>query len=336
MLLVLQKPKSKMKNYHKNTLLVVICVLVTVEQGFILGCSAFLVRGPSPAVSGHHSILSLSKGEENSVPRRALSTKPLFLEGPPLETKPNYDEIHGPLGPQIDNLFLSIFRTKFSQQIEGMDSQLPNTDYQGLMELTAALNARYSSRETAQRIAQNVLRSLFPSWLPPQFAIMFAKPFPEFSARMNAWATVVMGTWLMGECDVNDVEYSDGSVGKNQGVLVKRCRFLEESNCASVCVNTCKIPTQNFFQQEMGLPLTMTPDYETGECQFSFGLVPEEKGEALVKDVPCLKRCPSAGGMRSWHDSSQETRDQENDREGNARSVSSQCHLMEKEQFETM
>ena len=27
-------------------------------------------------------------------------------------------------------------------------------------------------------------------------------------------------------------------------MLVHRCRFLEESGCASVCVNACKMPTQ--------------------------------------------------------------------------------------------
>lgn len=31
-------------------------------------------------------------------------------------------------------------------------------DYQGLMELTAAMNARFSEREQVQNIAQNVLR----------------------------------------------------------------------------------------------------------------------------------------------------------------------------------
>ena len=125
----------------------------------------------------------------------------------------------------------------------------------------------------------------------------------QFSARMNAWVTGVAGTWLMGECEVNDVEV-DGVVYKDQGLLVKRCRFLEESGCASVCVNSCKIPTQNFFNEDMGLPLTMTPDYETHECQFSFGLMPDTQGELDAKSTPCLSRCPSAGGMRKWHDGS--------------------------------
>ena len=105
----------------------------------------------------------------------------------------------------------------------------------------------------------------------------------------------------MGECEVNDVDL-DGVVLKNQGLLVKRCRFLEESGCASVCVNSCKIPTQNFFMEDMGLPLTMTPDYETYECQFSFGILPTAESELEAKSTPCLLRCPSSGGMRTWHD----------------------------------
>ena len=51
----------------------------------------------------------------------------------------------------------------------------------------------------------------------------------------------------------------------------------------------------------MGLPLTMTPDYETYECQFSFGIMPTTQEELDAKNTPCLSRCPTAGGMRKWH-----------------------------------
>jgi hypothetical protein len=108
----------------------------------------------------------------------------------------------------------------------------------------------------------------------------------------------------MGECEVNDVVTEDGIILHDQGLLVKRCRFLEESGCASICVNCCKIPTQNFFMEDMGLPLTMTPDYETHECQFSFGVVPDEQGELDARNIPCLSRCPTSGAMRKWHSSS--------------------------------
>ncbi|VEU36959.1 unnamed protein product [Pseudo-nitzschia multistriata] len=223
----------------------------------------------------------------------------MFTRGPDPATKPDYANIHGPLGKAVDDVFLWIFRTRLAEFV-GVDSSLPKTDYDGLIELTAALNARYSDREEIQTIAQKTLRSLFPSWLPGQFAILFARPFPEFSSRMNAWATYMAGTWLMGECEINDIEI-DGTTYKDQGLLVKRCRFLEESGCASVCVNSCKIPTQNFFAEDMGLPLTMTPDYETHECQFAFGRAPDERDEFDAKNTPCLSRCPTAGSMRSWH-----------------------------------
>jgi hypothetical protein len=33
-------------------------------------------------------------------------------------------------------------------------------------------------------------------------------------------------------------------VGSGMGVLVERCRYLEEAGCASICINSCKVPTQ--------------------------------------------------------------------------------------------
>jgi len=227
------------------------------------------------------------------------------VEGPPIETKPDYEQIHGPLGPTIDRLFLTVFRTKMAEQIGTQyDSDLPKDDYQGLMELAGTMNVKYDKAEV-QILSQNILLTLFPSWLPNAFGWMFAKPFPIFSARMNAWATAVAGTWLMGECEINDCKIDgdndDEKSGIQQGLLVKRCRFLEESGCASVCVNSCKLPTQQFFIENMGLPLTMEPDYETYECQFSFGLSPTALDELEAKGTPCLSRCPSSGGLRSKH-----------------------------------
>lgn len=145
---------------------------------------------------------------------------------------------------------------------------------------------------------------------------------------MNAWATKMAGTWLMGECEINDCEIDGGEVGINQGLLVKRCRYLEDSQCASICVNSCKIPTQKFFNEDMGLPLTMTPNYETGECQFSFGLTPEAVGEFDAKNTPCFTRCPSLGGMRRWHSGSSSNGDSNKDEKNNAR----QCNMMENEE----
>lgn len=93
-------------------------------------------------------------------PRAAPLHLNSFVEGPPIETKPDYENIHGPLGKTLDTAFLKLFRSKMAEAFE-MDSQLPHDDYQGLMELTAAMNARYSDQTVAQRLAQDVLRKYF-------------------------------------------------------------------------------------------------------------------------------------------------------------------------------
>ena len=69
---------------------------------------------------------------------------------------------------------------------------------------------------------------------------------------MNAYITRLTTFWLMGESELVDVEVDCGKIGKGQGLLVKRCRYLEEAGCASVCVNTCQVPTQAFFAENMG------------------------------------------------------------------------------------
>jgi hypothetical protein len=77
--------------------------------------------------------------------------------GPPLGTKPDYENIHGPLGPLADKVFMIVFRIQMANKM-GIDSDLPKDDYLGLMELAAAMNARYSDRQQVQTIAQDVLR----------------------------------------------------------------------------------------------------------------------------------------------------------------------------------
>lgn len=247
---------------------------------------------------------SASKDDEN--PANQLSTRKNFfteevVSGPSIETKPQYDNIVGPLGRFMDRIFLVVFRKQLASKT-GIDSSRDDTDYLGIIDISLRMNKKFSDRRVVQQKAKEVLIALFPGWLPPAYARLFSRPFPAFSSRMNAWTTKVAGTWLMGETEVNDVQIDGGKIGKSQGLLVKRCRFLEESGCASVCVNSCKIPTQSFFIENMGLPLTMEPNYETFECQFSFGRTPDTTTELLAKNVPCLSRCPTAGALRKYHE----------------------------------
>ncbi|WIA15386.1 hypothetical protein OEZ85_002048 [Tetradesmus obliquus] len=205
----------------------------------------------------------------------------------PAEPVPDYAAIDS---QPLNQVVMALFRRKMVAAI-GSDSQL--SGYEAIIDLTRRLNASYSEARQVQLTTRGILNSLFPSWLPGAFKVMFSKPLPEFSCKLNALATALTCQWLMGPCKVNDVELDDGSVGEGMGVLVERCRYLEQAGCASICINSCKVPTQEFFEKDMGLPLTMTPNYEDFSCQFSFGKapLPQQLDEAF--STPCFQQCPS-------------------------------------------
>jgi hypothetical protein len=140
------------------------------------------------------------------------------------------------------------------------------------------------------------LNSLFPNFPPAPsssragllywFEVLFAKPFPAFSSKMNAWVTWWAAQWLMGKSELDNLTVEPGTNmvgdGRNQLLQIKRCRYLESGSCASLCVNSCKIPTQQFFNEDMGVKMRIIPDYKTFECRFEFGVEPTEEDEEEV------------------------------------------------------
>lgn len=55
---------------------------------------------------------------------------------------------------------------------------------------------------------------------------------------------------------------------------------------------------QNFFAQDMALPLHMEPNYEDFSCQFSFGVQPPPVAEDPAFTTPCFTQCPSKLALR--------------------------------------
>ena len=178
----------------------------------------------------------------------------------------------GPLGRLVDYACESAFRSSLAREAGG-DDNTPGFD--GIINLAQKLVAVEPRSAAATRVrARGVLRGLFPDWPPTLpsveqpgllwwFTQLFAKPFPEFSAKLNAKVTWAAGGWLMGPLELRDLEEeSEVGDGINQLVYVKRCRFLEQSGCASVCVNACKFPTQDLFNGDMGVPICV----EINQC----------------------------------------------------------------------
>jgi len=93
------------------------------------------------------------------------------------------------------------------------------------------------------------------------------------------------------------------------GLVIEKCRFLETSGCVQTCINACKVPTQNFFKEEMGLDVTLQPnitDYRylltttnttiiintfINSCKFLFGIAPTSIDNDPISLSPCLSIC---------------------------------------------
>lgn len=69
-----------------------------------------------------------------------------------------------------------------------------------------------------------------------------------------------------------------------------------------MCVNLCKTPTQTFFTQELGMPLTMKPNFEDYSCDMVFGQKPPALSDDEVNLQPCYTECPqSKAGTAKCH-----------------------------------
>ncbi|CAF2117079.1 BnaCnng08800D [Brassica napus] len=67
--------------------------------------------------------------------------------------------------------------------------------------------------------------------------LLGAKRVFFFFAHVEARVTVLTCQWLMGPCKVNTIDLPNGEAWEN-GVLVEKCQYLEESKCVGVCINT--------------------------------------------------------------------------------------------------
>ena len=151
---------------------------------------------------------------------------------------------------------------------------------------------RLTTIPEAEEKGKTILIKLFPSWILKQYKWMFSRPFPDFSARMNSWVTHWTTNWLMGNSTVYDLVLPDGQVKPQQGLLIQKCSFLEEAGCLVTCIHACKIPTQRFFYEEMGLPVTLLPNVTDMSCKFEFGVLPLSLENDPISSAPCLEMCP--------------------------------------------
>jgi len=107
-------------------------------------------------------------------------------------------------------------------------------------------------------------------------------------AKLFHWA---LGVYV-GPMEVREQEV--GGVLQKSVVHIEKCRYLETSKCAGMCINLCKNPCQSFFKDQLGMPLTMNPNFEDGSCEMIFGVPPPPFEDDPASAAPCNAACPAA------------------------------------------
>jgi hypothetical protein len=86
--------------------------------------SSRILSSPFAAGMGLTSTTLYSSINNNTLSAGSTPSVTRWVSGPDPATKPDYDNIHGPLGSFLDNIFLRVFRGKLADRV-GFDSPLP-------------------------------------------------------------------------------------------------------------------------------------------------------------------------------------------------------------------
>ncbi|WP_017325426.1 DUF4033 domain-containing protein [Synechococcus sp. PCC 7336] len=197
------------------------------------------------------------------------------------DRKTDYDD------SPFDQLLIWLLSRRMAETI-GRETHLDG--YDGFVDLSQKIVQGRNANEQKQ-VVMGVLRSLVPEVALQAIRTFFSPT--QLVCELNAWSATLLFEWLVGPCEVKEVEIAaaDGSVRRQKsGVHIKKCRYLEQSQCVGMCVNMCKLPTQDFFYKDFGIPLTMTPNFEDMSCEMAFGQLPAAIEDDPACREPCLAR----------------------------------------------
>uniref|UniRef100_N1R325 Beta-carotene isomerase D27-like C-terminal domain-containing protein n=1 Tax=Aegilops tauschii TaxID=37682 RepID=N1R325_AEGTA len=214
-----------------------------------------------PALPSRPPRTSSSSAPSVQGPSRRPTSR-LYCSSPPVGAPPSGKG--GEYRPSLaDDFLLAFFRAKMVEEV-GWDSQKPG--YEGLIEVANRLMIKGKSASETEQSAVRVLQALFPPLLLVLFKALLA---PIANGQLASMM-----------------------------VFVEKCKYLEESKCLGICINTCKLPTQTFFKDHMGVDLYMEPNFEDYSCQFNFGVPPPPIDTDKALKEPCLDICTNARRRR--------------------------------------
>ena len=188
----------------------------------------------------------------------------------------------------LDPLLLGIFRWQLQKQT-GIED--PAAGYEGMVNELRAYQRTHTTSAQSD-CAEDIIDSLVGAL--PELWKALAAPFEWSPAALSFFAPYFLH-FLVG--DMETTQRTDGDE-RPGGVLIKRCAVLEHSGCKGMCATMCKIPTERHFANRWGVPVYLRPNFETYECQLSFGVQPPHFEDDPFLPLGCLKQCPAAQAHR--------------------------------------
>ncbi|XP_073288013.1 beta-carotene isomerase D27, chloroplastic [Primulina huaijiensis] len=170
------------------------------------------------------------------------------------------------------------------QSSTGMRSE--RRGYDGLIEAATMASRRFTPIQQRSLVIQT-LETAFPK--PILSLIKAFLPPSKFAREYFAVFTTIFFSWLVGPCEVKESEFQ-GKKERNV-VYVPKCRFLEGTNCVGMCTNLCKMPSQAFIKESLGMPINMVPNFEDMSCEMIFGQEPPSQSSDPAFTQPCFKQC---------------------------------------------
>ncbi|RRT80094.1 hypothetical protein BHM03_00008028 [Ensete ventricosum] len=194
-----------------------------------------------------------------------------------------------------DNWFDRLAIHHLSSAIEATTGMTNKKEgYEGFVAAAIMISKKFDTRAQQDLVIKS-LQNAFPvailtmianAILTLKFQIKILLPPSTFSREYFAAFTTIFFPWLIGRCEVRKSEIK-GKSEKNV-VYIPKCRFLESTNCVGMCTNLCKIPSQKFIQDTLGMPVYMVPNFEDMSCEIIFGQQPPLDDPALKQ--PCYHK----------------------------------------------
>jgi len=205
-----------------------------------------------------------------------------YFESDPFHSLTKYNDSLG------QRILISLFAHKFNQTV---GQSLEAEGYKSIVE--NSFNILKSKNLRRQRdVISEFLNCLIPSFIQASFRTVFSND--KWACQLTAAFVPVFSEWMVGRSSIiaGVVERKDGTKEEwRSTVRIERCRFLEQSACKGSCINLCKLPTQTFFAQKLGMPLYMKPNFTDLSCDMVFGQIPPDIEADPVQNQACFSQC---------------------------------------------